>query len=107
MIGAFHAPAQLFGHGVHAVADAEHGDSELEHRRGHTHVAGFENQFGTAGKNDAFRSEGPPCSRVSIEVASFGVHIGFAHPAGDELGVLGAKIQDQDAVRVNVRMLRV
>jgi hypothetical protein len=32
----------------------------------------------------------------------FAVHADFAHAAGDQLGVLGTEVEDQDAVSVNV-----
>jgi hypothetical protein len=35
----------------------------------------------------------------------FRVHAAFAHPSGDQLGVLAAEVEDQDAIRVDVRPL--
>ena len=33
---------------------------------------------------------------------NFGIDMGFADPAGNDLGVLGAKIQDQDPFLISV-----
>ena len=92
---------------MHAVANTEHRNAQLEYRQGRAHIGRVENRLGPARKNNAFGSEGPQCLHVDVEGADFGIHTGFAHPAGDELCVLGAEIQDQDAVRMDVRMLRV
>jgi len=47
------AAAELGGHGLHAVADAEHWDAEFEHSRRRRRRAGLRDRLGTARKDDA------------------------------------------------------
>src|SRR2546425_1011671 len=87
---------ELLRHGLHAVADAEHRDAELEHRlwgpRGRLLVRGHV----TAGEDHAARAELAHESVADIAGVDLAVHACFAHAAGDELGVLGAEIEDED-----------
>ncbi len=106
-LGAFDAAAELRGHGMHAVADTEHRNAEGEHGLGSAHVARLENRLGTTGENDAARRECGDCPGIHVESADLAVDPRLAHPARDQLGVLGAEIQDQDAIGVNVLGRRV
>ncbi|MCY1456806.1 hypothetical protein D9M71_740500 [compost metagenome] len=58
--------------------------------------------LGTAGEDDAARGEFANRFIVHVERVQFAVHADFAHAAGDQLGVLGTEVEDQDAVSVNV-----
>jgi hypothetical protein len=91
-------PAELLRHGLHAVADAEHGNAELEYRLGRTQPLHRGDRLGPAGEHDA-----PGLAlaqRVLVDVAGNDLRVsaGVADPARDELGVLRAEIQDQDQI---------
>jgi hypothetical protein len=98
MVGVLHPPAELGGQGLHPVADAEQRHPEIEHRL-----------RAARGLSPAVTDSGPPERmmplgwklRISPRPRPRGGsrnRPGLAHPAGDELGVLGAEVEDQDAV---------
>lgn len=58
--------------------------------------------LGTAGEDDAFGSELANRFVIHVERVQFAVHADFTHAAGNQLGVLGTEVEDQDAVSVNV-----
>ena len=60
------------------------------------------NGLGATGENDAFGCEFADRFIVHVERMQFAVHADFTHAAGDQLGVLGTEVEDQDAVGVNV-----
>ena len=94
--------AQLLGHGLHAVADAQHRHALFEHRlRGAGRFGGGDG-FRAAGEDDAFGVEVGDVLGGGVEGADFAVDADFAHAAGDQLGVLGAEVEDQDALGVDV-----
>ncbi|MCY1422568.1 hypothetical protein D9M71_382550 [compost metagenome] len=101
-IGALHIAAQLFGHGLHAVADAEQRHLEIEHRTGRARAVFLMHRLRTAGEDDAARGKGANGVVAHVERVDFAVHADLAHAAGDQLGVLGTEIEDQDSVGVNV-----
>ena len=87
------------GHDLSAIADAQHGDTQLEQlRRAEGGVLGV-NAARTAGKNDTLvgsqlRDRGP----VGLDLA---VDPQVPDTAGNELGILPAKVQhDQGAGRL-------
>ncbi|MNO91998.1 hypothetical protein D3C76_835590 [compost metagenome] len=101
-VGTFDLAAHLLGHGLHAVADAQHGYVQVEHRLRGARAVGFVDRLGAAGEDDAARVEFADRFIVHVERMQLAVHADFAHAAGDQLGVLGTEIEDQDAVSVNV-----
>lgn len=101
-VGALHLAAHLLGHGLHAVADAEQRHLQVEHRLRRARAVGFVYRLGTAGEDDAARREGDDRLVAHVEGMDFAIHADLAHAAGDQLGVLGAEIEDQDTVGVNV-----
>ena len=93
--------AQLRGHGLHAVADAQDRHAELEHdlRRARRLLLG---DRGVAAREDhAARIERAHELSVNVVGMQLAVHAGFAHPPRDELGDLGAEIEDEDLVQRN------
>src|SRR5690606_1743108 len=88
--------AELFGHGLEPVADAEHGYPEAED-------AGVE-RWGTAGVDAAGpAAEHDPDGVLGADLVGadvvghdLGVHACFPYAAGDELCVLGAEVDDED-----------
>src|SRR5690606_12139702 len=49
---ALHLAAQLLGHGLHAIADAEQRHAQIEHRLRRARAAFLVHRLGTAGKDD-------------------------------------------------------
>ncbi|KAF0806036.1 cytosine deaminase [Alcanivorax xiamenensis] len=94
--------AQLLGHGLHAVADAQHGHALFEGRLGGARGLGGGDGFRAAGEDDAFGVELGDVLGGGVEGADLAVDADFAHAAGDQLGVLGAEVEDQDALGVDV-----
>ncbi|MNX29261.1 hypothetical protein D3C86_593940 [compost metagenome] len=100
--GTFNLATQLLGHGLHAVADTEDRHAQVENGLRAARAVGFVNRLWAAGEDDAFRSEFADRIFVHVERMQFAVHADFTHAAGDQLGVLGTEVEDQDAVSVNV-----
>ena len=96
------ATAELRGHGLHAVADAEHRDAELEHGRRRSRRAGLRDRLGATRQDDAARTEGSHRVVTRVPRVDFAIDAELAHAARDQLRVLRAEIEDQDPVRVDV-----
>ena len=96
------AAAELRGHSLHAVADAEHGHTEVEHQRVGTWCRGLVHRLRTAGQDHALRREAADRVRRQIPGMQLAVDTGLAHPPRDQLAVLRAEVQDQNAVGMNV-----
>ncbi len=95
-------PAELLRHRLHAVADAEHRDAEFEdraRRRGRLRLGGG---LGAAGKDDALRAKAADFFVRDVPRVDFAVDAELADPPGDELRVLRAEVEDQDAILVQV-----
>ena len=98
----FHGAAELHGHRLHPVADAEHRRAAREHRVVDARRGGGGDRLRAAGENNAARREGTERVLVDVEGADLAVDAVFAHPAGDELGGLGTEVQHQNAVAPSV-----
>ncbi len=94
--------AELGGHGLEAVADAKHRHAEVEDQRVGARGLGLMHGLGSAGEDDAAGAEGADGVRVHVVGVQLAVDPRLAHPAGDELGVLGPEVEDEDAVGVDV-----
>ena len=92
----------MLGHGLHAVADAQHRHALLERRLRGPRGLGGGDGFRAAGEDDALGVELGDVFGGGVEGADFAVDADFAYAAGDQLGVLGAEVEDQDALGVNV-----
>ncbi len=101
-VGTLDLASQLLGHGLHAVADTEHRHAKIEHRLRAARAVGLVHRLRSAGKDHALRRECADRLIVHVERMKLAVHADLAHAAGDQLGVLGAEVEDQDAVSVNV-----
>jgi hypothetical protein len=96
------AAAQLLRHRLHAIADAEHGHTELVHRLRRDRRRFVRHGLGTARENDAARTE---CTHVGIAHVpgmDLAVDAAFADAPGDELRVLRAEVQNQNSMRMDV-----
>ncbi len=100
--GALYGAAQLFGHGLHAVADAEYGHAELEDGLRCSRAAFGVDGFGATSEDDAVGVVVPDFLVAHVEGADFGEDADFADSSGDELGVLGAEVEDEDSLGVDV-----
>ncbi|CAM2159526.1 Cytosine deaminase [Paraburkholderia tropica] len=97
-VAAVDLAAELLGHRLHAVADAEHGHAQLEHGLRGTRRVGFGDRIRTARKDDALRCEFANERVVDVVRVDFRVDVGFAHAARDQLGDLRTEVEDQDFV---------
>src|SRR5690606_8066034 len=89
--------AELGADGLLAVADAQDGHAQLEHRlrrRGRCDLGG---RGRPAREDDRLRRERADGRVVHGARQDLGGHARLAHPPGDQLGVLGAEIEDQNA----------
>src|SRR5690606_5939767 len=103
LLRALHLATKLLRHGLHAVADAQYGYSQLENQHG---GAGGEFTGGyrlwTTRQNNTPRLEFTDGRFPHIKGIDFAVHADLADAPGDQLGVLGAKIENQDFLGVDV-----
>ncbi len=105
-LAGFHLPAQLRGHGLHAVADAEHGNTQLEHRLRRARRLLLRDRGVAAGKDDSPRIERAHEIRVNVMRMELAVHARFPHPPRDQLSDLGAEIEDEYPVQGGILRAR-
>src|SRR5262247_909100 len=84
---------EVLRHGLHAVADAEHGHAELEHDRVCAWRRGVRHGFRTTGKNDPARPECADLLGAQIPGMKLAINAGLAHAPRDELRVLSTEIE--------------
>ena len=96
LAGAFDLAAQLLRHGLHAVADAEHRHAKLENDLRRRPFLGFIDRVRAAGENDSLRVEAADEIGGDVKRMEFAIHLLLADAAGDQLGNLGAEIEDED-----------
>ena len=94
----FHFATELLGHGLHAIADAQHRHAEFKHRLRCAWRIAFGHGARSAGKDDAFRAIVSDEFVGDVVRINFGKHAGITHTAGDELGDLGTEINDEDFI---------
>ncbi|MCY1521143.1 hypothetical protein D9M68_559430 [compost metagenome] len=102
LVAAFDLAAELLGHGLHAVADAEHRNAEVEHGL-RALVGGFFVHAGVAAREDhalEVAAGGVFAHPLVGDVAGmhFAEHMRFTYAACDELGDLRAEVEDEDLV---------
>jgi hypothetical protein len=102
VVGVDHLAAEVLGHRLHAVADAEHRHAELEHLGWHARGLVLGDRRRAAGEDHAARREIAQRGEVHVVRVEFAVDASLAHAARDQLGVLRAEVEDQDAVGVDV-----
>jgi hypothetical protein len=90
--------AELFGHELLAVADAEHRHAGLEQGVVRARAVGGGDGSRAAGEDDAARPQPGQRFLGGAERRDLAIHTGFAHAPGDELGHLRPEIDDQDGV---------
>mgnify|MGYP003643672280 CR=1 FL=1 len=100
--GAFHGATELGSHGLHAITDTQNRDTQLENQLGSPGRFSGGNRLRPPRQDDAFGIEGNDLRVIHIPGADFRVDPDFAYTAGDQLRILGAEIQYQDFVRMNI-----
>jgi hypothetical protein len=90
--------AQLLGHGLHAVADAEHGHAEFEHHLRHARRVGFSDRARSAGQDHALRRKVADERSIDVIRMNFRIHVGFANATCNQLSDLRTEVEDQDLV---------
>ena len=88
--------AELVGEKLHAVADAEHRHAEFKQALVEAGSVLFAHAGGAAGKNDGVGMHGGHGLGGGDAGMNFGIDSGLAHAAGDELGDLGAEVENDD-----------
>ena len=96
--GTAHGPAVLERGQLHAVADAEDRQPEVEKSLGQTGRIGFEHAARPAGDDQAGGRARHDLFDRRVPGQDLAVHFHFAHAAGDELGVLRAAVENDDVV---------
>ena len=91
-------PPQQVGHHLHAVADAQDRDPQIEEGRVAQRGAFVGHAGRSAGEDDALGLRAAEVRGPGVEAQQFAVHVLFADAPGDELAVLRAEIQDGDPV---------
>ena len=86
--------AEGHGHGLHPVADAEHRDPELEHRRVERRRAGLVHRRRAAGQDQGLRVAPAELLDRRVVRQELGEHPALAYPPGDQLRVLGPEVED-------------
>ena len=93
-----HGPAQRGGHRLEAVADAEGRYPRVEEARGDLRGAGRVDAGRAAGQDHGLGTARADLLRRDGVRNDLGVDAALAHPAGDELRVLRAEVDDQHHV---------
>ena len=100
--GGGHSAAQEMVHELDAVADAQNRHPQVEEFRVDGGGVRLVDAPGAAGKNDALGREFLDFRQRHHKGVDFAIDLELPHPPGDELGVLGAEIQDQDFLFVGI-----
>jgi len=93
--------AQVMDDEMKAVADAERGNGEREHRRVGLGCVGVIDRRRASGKHDADGMEGLYFAQRGGAGKHDGEDIQLANAAGDELGILRSEIEDYDCLGVH------
>jgi hypothetical protein len=97
-----HDAAELHRHGLHAVADAEHRHAERPDHIGRPRGSSLGDRLRPAGQDDSLGSKGTQRGGVHVPGVDLAVDAELAHAPGDQLRVLRAEVEDQDAVGVDI-----
>ena len=102
LVRAFYVAAQLHRHGLHAVANAEHRYARFEHVLRRTRAVLFGSAFRAAGQDDAAWIELANLCFRDIPRPQLTVNAQLTHAARHQLSVLRTKVQDENAMFMNV-----
>ena len=93
---------ELRRHGLLAVADAENRHAHREDLLRRARRFGERHRFRAAGQDDAARGELADLLDWRVVRVQLAIDAGLAHPARDQLRVLGAEIEDEDSLRMRI-----
>jgi len=91
-----HLAPKLLHQKLHPVTDAEDGNAKMEDAPVHFGRLRGVHAGRAAAENDSLGPEGEDFPHGDGVGNDLGIDVGFADPPGDDLGVLGAEIEDQD-----------
>ncbi len=97
-VRAAHLAAQDVRHELHAVADAEDRDAEVEELRRRRRRPRREDALRPAGEDDADRREAADLRERQVEGVDLAVDAALAHPPRDELRELAAVVEDEEGL---------
>ena len=92
-----HTPAEIVSQQLHTVADAQDRQPALEDKGGQPGSIWFVDAVGSTTQDKAAWFEGQYLLGRRVIAEQLAVDVGFAHPPGNELAVLRAKVQDGDS----------
>ena len=95
--GMFDFPAEVMGHELHAVADAENRNAQIENLRVWLRRALRINTGWAAAQDQPLRREGTQFRGRRIVREDLRVNLTLANPPRDDLGVLRPEIEDDEA----------
>ena len=95
---------EIARHQLHAVTDAEDRNARAVGERIDPEGVGAERALGAAGQHDRRRFAFNDLAPRRIVRQNFGVDVGLAHAARDQLAVLRAEIQDNHRGRPRLRV---
>ncbi len=97
----FHAAAEGLARQLHAVADAQHGQSEVEDLRIALRRPGLVDARRPAGENQPFGTDlSDPLGR-DIVANDLAINLLLANATGDQLGILRPEIEDEHLLAGN------
>ena len=103
VVGGFNRTTQAVPQQLHAIADAQHRDARFQHGGWQLGRAVVVDAGGSAGKNDS--AQVGYAQRVGLVAGGEdGSDPKFSHAAGDQLAVLGAKVEHHDGLVVCDRL---
>src|SRR5258708_37827598 len=94
----FHPAAELRRHRLHAIADAQHRNAQLEDPIGRFRRGVFVCGGRAAREDDPARSEVADERLADLEGMQLAIHLRLPDPARDQLRVLRAEVEDEDLV---------
>src|SRR5271170_3277929 len=94
LVALSHVTAQIVGHELLSITNAEHGARRIENRGINVGAVTFIDAVGPARDDQA--GAAAQFGRRSIARADFRVHTQIANLSGDEMTVLAARVEDGD-----------
>jgi len=96
---ALHRRAQQVRHQLHAVADAQNRHAQLKYALVHPGRALIQHAGRASAENDAHGLDGPDIRQLRAAGQHAGIDPALTYTPGNQLGVLAAKVQNQNALR--------
>ena len=107
LVGSTHFSAERVHHELQSIADAEHGQAQLEHARVRGRSVGVIHRRGAAGKNDAYRGVAANLFQAGGARQHYRKDILFTDAARDELRILRPEVEDYDGLGFHGRVSQI